>query len=113
MTIRKLRIDALPENYSYRDDGCDIHPACLTCPLPQCRYDNPRGARGMFNEVRDVEIVRLRRKGLAINEIARRYGISRRTVFRVMRRSIEGTSGKADLLSSSLDFLPLLERKAG
>jgi hypothetical protein len=112
MTIRKLRIDALPENYSYRDDGCDIHPACLTCPLPQCRYDNPRGARGMFNEVRDVEIVRLRRKGLSINEIASRYDISRRTVFRVMRRSVEVTSVNTERLSA-LDVFPLLERKAG
>lgn len=23
----------------YVDKGCDLHPACLTCPFERCRYD--------------------------------------------------------------------------
>ncbi len=22
------------------DDGCYVHPSCLACPLPKCRYDS-------------------------------------------------------------------------
>lgn len=40
---RAKRNGTLPENTVYRDDGCDIHPHCLTCPLPVCRYDVPGG----------------------------------------------------------------------
>ena len=26
-------------------DGCDVHPHCLECPLPACKYDDPRAYR--------------------------------------------------------------------
>ena len=26
-------------------DGCDVHPHCLECPLPACKYDDWRGYR--------------------------------------------------------------------
>lgn len=25
-----------------RDDGCDVSPRCVDCPLKTCRYDDPR-----------------------------------------------------------------------
>ena len=25
---------------SYTDDGCEVSPTCLTCPLAACRYDD-------------------------------------------------------------------------
>ena len=30
-----------PKNYIhvYEDDGCDLFNFCLSCPLPQCKYD--------------------------------------------------------------------------
>ena len=41
----------------------------------------------MLNEVRDDEIRRLRLDGgVAVDEIARRFRVSRRTVFRVLQR---------------------------
>jgi DNA invertase Pin-like site-specific DNA recombinase len=41
----------------------------------------------MLNEVRDDEIRRLRLDGgVAVDEIARRFRLSRRTVFRVLQR---------------------------
>lgn len=92
---RRTREDALPEHLEYRDDGCDIFASCLACPLPRCRYDIPGGARALLNVQRDEEIVRMRVEGgLEVDEIARRFRISRRTVFRVLqtKRSLRGAA---------------------
>jgi hypothetical protein len=84
---RRVRQDALPEFTRYRDEGCDLYASCLTCPLPRCRYDAPGGVRAIFNVWRDREILGLRRRqGLSVDMLARRYGVSRRTVFRILRR---------------------------
>jgi len=85
---RRARRDALPEHTQYADTGCDVHPTCLSCPLVRCRYDEPGGARRLLSEGRDRQIVALRRSGEAINQIAGRFGVSRRTVFRVLARSL-------------------------
>ncbi len=82
--LRRVRRDALPEEIRYRDDGCDIHPQCLTCPLPRCRYDEPGGLRGLLNAYRDQQIVALRGDGAPVDQIAERYNLSRRTVFRIL-----------------------------
>lgn len=84
--VSKVRADALPEHTRYRDDGCDIHPHCLTCPLPRCRYDEPGGLRALLNAYRDRQIVELRQRGVAVDELAQRFGLSRRTIFRVLER---------------------------
>lgn len=92
------RQDALPEHVDYRDRGCDLFPSCLSCPLPRCRYDEPGGVRAMLNRVRDREIRRMRfDDGVPINEIGRRFQVSRRTVFRALeagRRSDPATAGR-------------------
>ncbi len=82
--LRRVRRDALPEEIRYRDDGCDIHTHCLTCPLPRCRYDEPGGLRAMLNAYRDQQIVALRRDGEHVDQIAERFSLSRRTVFRIL-----------------------------
>ena len=83
-----VRADALPEQVEYRDQGCDLFPSCLHCPLPRCRYDEPGGVRAMLNRTRDREIRRMRLdERVPVNEIARRFHVSRRTVF----RALEGT----------------------
>ena len=71
----------LPENATYRDDGCDLHPRCLTCPLPVCRYDIPGGKRAVLNLYRDQTIARLRRI-YAVPVVAGLMGVSARTVVR-------------------------------
>ena len=80
----RVRGDMLPERTGYRDDGCEIHPQCLTCPLPRCRYDEPGGLNGMLTRMRDREVVRLRTKGAPVEDIAEVFGVSRRTVFRIL-----------------------------
>jgi hypothetical protein len=84
---RSPRRDALPEHTSYTDSGCDIHVSCLTCPLVRCRYDEPGGARKLLSDERDRTILELRREGRPISAIATRFGVSRRTVFRVLAHS--------------------------
>ncbi|MCH7809098.1 MAG: hypothetical protein IH863_00785 [Chloroflexi bacterium] len=80
----RVRSDALPEFTRYRDNGCDVHPSCLTCPLPRCRYEEPGGLRALLNKTRDAQIVAQRATGVPVAELATRFGVSRRTVFRVL-----------------------------
>ena len=82
--LGRVRADSLPEYMRYRDDGCSIHPTCLTCPLPRCRYEEPGGLRAMLNAQRDRQIIRLRLKGVPVEALAGRFSVSRRTVFRVL-----------------------------
>jgi transposase-like protein len=89
--VRKARRDALPEHTQYADTGCDVHPRCLTCPLVRCRYDEPGGARKLFSEDRDRAIVSMHREGAPVDAIARRFGVSRRTVFRALARERRAT----------------------
>ena len=78
----------LPEHRVWADDGCAIHPHCLTCPLPHCKYDDPQGVRRMLSLTRDAEIARLRRQeGQTIKNLAARYGLSKRAIFRILRKS--------------------------
>jgi hypothetical protein len=96
--LRRVRSDALPEEIHYRDDGCDMHSRCLTCPLPRCRYDEPGGLRAMLNTYRDQQVVAQRRDGAPVDQIAERYCLSRRTVFRIL--SAEDRRGNGHRRSS-------------
>lgn len=91
--LRLIREDALPENIQYRDEGCELSPSCLNCPLPYCRYDHPGGVRHIRNRGCDSEIVRLRyRERVPVNTLAHRFGVSRRTVFRILKRANSETA---------------------
>jgi hypothetical protein len=80
------REDTLPEHASYRDTGCELAPSCLRCPLERCKYDEPGGARRLLTEVRDREIVVLRRRHAApISMLADHYGLTRRSIFRILK----------------------------
>ena len=87
---RKIRSDALPEHASFQDLGCELAPSCLRCPLVRCRYDEPGGARKIRQDPRD-ETIRVRRaEGAEIDALASEFGLSRRSVFRVLARGREG-----------------------
>jgi hypothetical protein len=77
------RRDALPEFTTYRDTGCEYAPACLTCPLAQCRYDLE--GRRISTNVRQLRVVELRRQGWTPGRVASELGVSRRTVFRLSK----------------------------
>ena len=52
-----------------------------------------RGYRRALSASRDQDIVRMEDQGRPIDAIAARFGISRRTVFRVLARSRQPTAG--------------------
>jgi hypothetical protein len=82
---RPGRIDALPEYTDYGDTGCDLYPSCLNCPLPRCRYEDPGGAAAMLRVGRNASISRLaREEGMSVDELSEAFGLSRRTIFRVL-----------------------------
>lgn len=83
------RIDSIPENVTYRDDGCGNGCArSLECPFPRCRYDEPGIWLKIKRGRRDGEVLALRQaEGLGIKELSDRLGISRRTVHRILARA--------------------------
>ncbi|MFQ5874543.1 MAG: hypothetical protein ACE5JL_12185, partial [Dehalococcoidia bacterium] len=90
--------DLRPEFIRYRDDGCEVSPSCLRCPLPRCRYDDPGWLRREAKARRDREVLTAHRsEGLGPSELARRFGLSRRTIHRILRmqkRAPENAQGK-------------------
>lgn len=92
---RRVREDALPEHTEYRDTGCDLAASCLACPLARCKHDDPGGMARVTMAARDREIAYLRRRyGAPVDMLARTYGLSRRTIFRIMRREEGGGDGR-------------------
>ena len=102
VSLRRVREDALPENIDYEDTGCEAAARCLECPLPRCRYDEPGGLRGLLNRDRDRRIAELRqRRRVPVDELAGRFGVSRRTVFRILKRVAADGDSDADALRRS------------
>ena len=77
------------ERYECQDEGCDLFPSCLNCPFPRCRYDEPR-RRHMGKALRNEEMLRLYREGLKVERIAQRFGVSKRTVYRIINGESRG-----------------------
>jgi hypothetical protein len=84
----ELFVDALPEHTRYRDEGCDVSPSCLNCPLPQCKYDDPTAYYRAKRQSRNDEIRRLRGQGKRPAEIAREFGVTPRTVYRALKGAV-------------------------
>ena len=81
-----VRSDTLPENTRYKDDGCEAAASCLDCPLALCKYDDPGWLQRESRRTRDDEIFRLRQDHVSVAEISAQFGISTRTVHRIVQR---------------------------
>jgi hypothetical protein len=93
---RALALDILPELYPYRDDGCEVSPSCLNCPLPRCKYDEPGWYPRELRQQRDRQILQARdAQGLTVPELSQRFGVSQRTVFRALRAGKEQSSAQS------------------
>ncbi len=69
-----------------RDNGCDLHPSCLDCPLPGCIHDDEDAKeRRSRLELRNIAIRVAGRSGVPTRELAAKFGLSRRAVQRVLR----------------------------
>jgi hypothetical protein len=83
-------LDQLPEQVHYADTGCEVSVGCLSCTLPQCKYDDPAWYQAFRRQGRDLELRdAYESEGLSVFEIARRFHVSPRTVHRGLRRAQE------------------------
>jgi len=81
-----IELDLLPEYCRYKDGGCEFAGSCLNCPFPKCIYDEPGGRQRWLKELRDKDMVMLfTSEGKGVKELARIFGVSRRTVQRVLK----------------------------
>ena len=91
------------EFYHYVDTGCEASDSCLDCPLPQCRYDDPAWYLRNRRLARDFRIVRtMQQEALSIEDTAQRFGITNRTVFRILQRCREATMQDSPASSMAL-----------
>ena len=90
-------MDVVPERFAYRDEGCELFPSCLSCPLPRCKYDDPGWYQREQRRERDSRVMEaLGRGGMSVSEAASRFALSQRTIFRIMKRADrEGPTGPA------------------
>ncbi len=80
-------LDGLPEQQTFVDTGCEVSASCLSCPLPQCKFDDPAWYKAYRRQERDMEYLLAHKlEGLSVFEIARRCKVSPRTVHRGIRR---------------------------
>lgn len=78
--------DRPPEYCRYRDEGCDLSGSCLSCPFPNCVYEEPGGRQRWVKKKRAREMVRLfTTRGKSVKELALIFGVSQRTVQRVLK----------------------------
>jgi hypothetical protein len=81
-------MDVLPERFPYRDEGCELSPSCLHCPLPQCKYDDPGWYQREQRRERDTLVMAaLWNDGLSVPQAAARFSLSQRTVFRILKQA--------------------------
>ena len=80
-------IDLPPEYCHYQDNGCELADSCLNCPVARCVYDEPGGKQRYIKRLRDKQILELfTTEGKGMGELAAMFGISQRTVQRVLKR---------------------------
>ncbi|KKM04745.1 hypothetical protein LCGC14_1761140 [marine sediment metagenome] len=82
LEIKPSQRDALPEHHRYRDTGCELHSACLTCPLPVCKEELSHGRQSVRARMRTLQINLLSDEGRSVEWIMQVMGVSRRTVYR-------------------------------
>src|SRR4030042_1846101 len=91
----EIEPDLLPEYCHYRDEGCEFADSCLSCPFPQCLYDQPRGKQRWLKELRNKEIARLFSSGdRGVKELALMFGLSQRTIQRALKSTLSISPSK-------------------
>ena len=70
---------------NWHDTGCRFAPSCLNCPFPFCCYDLPNPLT-FKHDLRALSIYALFSSGMTPQEIAFKYNVSARTVWRYIRR---------------------------
>ena len=78
----------------YIDTGCQHSPKCLTCPLPACVHDLLHQGVSLEQAQRDTERANAvaaasetMPRNKAIAKVAKDYGITKRTMWRILGRT--------------------------
>lgn len=79
-------LDLLPEYCHYEDQGCELAVSCLNCPFPQCITEDLGGKQHWLKGLRDKAVIKAYIEGQGVKEIAVAFGISLRTVQRILKR---------------------------
>ena len=97
------RVHDLPPEYChYRDEGCELADSCLNCPFPECIYAQPRGKQRWLKMMRDKEVLRLfTTQGKGVKELALMFGVSQRTVQRVLKRARDESTQKIKIFGDA------------
>ena len=71
--------------FNFTDNGCNLAPHCLSCPLPQCQYDVAPVDERPGTALRRAQIEA--RADRTTGQIARELGLAWRTVHRYRSRA--------------------------
>lgn len=66
------------------EDGCDVSPHCLECPLPECKYVEPSYYGRWLEQQKYQRVTTLMEQGLTVEEVAVSLGLHKRTVSRLL-----------------------------
>ena len=106
--LAPVRLDTLPEHSKYRDAGCEVARSCLDCTLPLCKYDDPGWLQRESRRNRDEAILRARHgEDLSVAAVASRFGVSTRTVHRVLQTG--GATRRHAASDDEEPVIPVLE----
>ena len=81
----RLPWELSPEEFLYRDEGCEVFPSCLSCPAPRCLEEEPWAKNRFMRGRRDERMLELRRSGKSLLEIGGVFNVSTRTVERALK----------------------------
>jgi AraC-like DNA-binding protein len=98
MVFDDLELDLPPEYCHYQDNGCEFADSCLDCPFPDCLYDQPGGKQRWLKNLRDEAVLRLfNDQAKTVKELAGMFGVSRRTIQRILKQAREIPARKSRL----------------
>jgi hypothetical protein len=99
MDFYDLELDLPPEYCHYQDNGCEFADSCLDCPFPDCLYDQPGGKQRWLKALRDEAVLRLfNDQGKKVKELAVMFGVSRRTIQRILKQAKDISTPKIKTL---------------
>ena len=78
--------DLPPEYCTYKDEGCELFPACLECPLPQCALELTWRQVKESKTTRNQEIRRCYiQEKKSVAELMQLFHVSLRTIRRALK----------------------------
>jgi len=104
-----VRSDTLPDNdaTNFPDRGCRYSPSCLRCPLVTCVLDSPGWKRFKRAHDNSRAIMRALARGASVDDAAKQYGRSRRSVYRIQQRVREGDLTDTEYVPDLPEWLDL------